>query len=144
MGIEKYELQTEWASFEGTIVQGYGEGTVKIWDEGCVEWITRIIHRYFVLQGKKRREYYTLAPFNKNFLFYKVCEVNIEYSTSKEPEVRKYEKLLLITELIKKAKIINSLHLFFIFEGINCKVLAIYSRRNYHVIIVMNFCEYRS
>ncbi|MFX0066386.1 MAG: DNA polymerase ligase N-terminal domain-containing protein [Candidatus Hermodarchaeota archaeon] len=25
----------EWASFEGTITQGYGKGTVKLWDVGC-------------------------------------------------------------------------------------------------------------
>ena len=55
----------DYAKFEGEIVEGYGKGTVKIWDNGNYSFIektpTKIV---FMAQGKKLRGKFALIKTN--------------------------------------------------------------------------------
>jgi len=56
----------EYGKFEGEIEEGYGKGTVKIWDSGNYDMES--IHEnkmVFVLHGKKMKGKYVLLKFEK-------------------------------------------------------------------------------
>ncbi|MFH0831097.1 MAG: DNA polymerase ligase N-terminal domain-containing protein, partial [Parcubacteria group bacterium] len=56
----------EYRHFEGVIPQGYGAGTVLIWDQGTFEWVGRgRDHLSFFLHGRKLRGEYVLVKFGK-------------------------------------------------------------------------------
>jgi len=55
-----------YAKFEGSIDEGYGKGTVKIWDSGIYEMESEHDNKFvFVLHGKKLKGRYTLLKFEK-------------------------------------------------------------------------------
>jgi DNA ligase D-like protein (predicted 3'-phosphoesterase) len=55
-----------YAKFEGLIDEGYGKGTVKIWDFGTYEMESEHDDKFvFVLHGKKLKDRYTLLKFEK-------------------------------------------------------------------------------
>jgi bifunctional non-homologous end joining protein LigD len=52
----------EYRHFEGIIPEGYGAGTVMIWDNGTFEWVRRGKDHYsFILHGQKMRGEYALV-----------------------------------------------------------------------------------
>ena len=74
-GIKRLAIQVddhavEYAKFHGTIKSGYGKGTVKIWDYGEFDLISRDDSKIvFILKGKKMKGRYALVKFlnvNKN------------------------------------------------------------------------------
>ena len=99
MGIRRLAIPVadhalEYGSFEGTIEQRYGAGSVTIWDQGSIERITHLNHRFFLFHGQKLQGCYTLAPFEDNFLFYKVIQEELAYqyylhSPNKNPRIKK-------------------------------------------------------
>jgi len=55
-----------YAKFEGTIEEGYGKGTVKIWDSGAYKMELHDEKKFiFTLHGKKMKGHYTLLKFEK-------------------------------------------------------------------------------
>lgn len=76
---KRLAVQTEdhdlaYASFEGTIEEGYGAGTVKVWDKGTHE-PEKFTSKEIVtkINGKKLKGTYCLIKFKppKNWLFFK-------------------------------------------------------------------------
>ncbi|MHA1967223.1 MAG: DNA polymerase ligase N-terminal domain-containing protein [Candidatus Hodarchaeales archaeon] len=61
-----------WADFSGNIEQGYGKGTVSVWDKGLLEWETERPPFNFVLNGRKLKGRYSLIPFQDKYLFYRI------------------------------------------------------------------------
>ncbi|MFA5031424.1 MAG: DNA polymerase ligase N-terminal domain-containing protein [bacterium] len=58
--------------FEGEIPEGYGAGTVKIWDKGEYELLNRDDKKIEIcLKGNKLKGYYTLIKFKDNWLLFK-------------------------------------------------------------------------
>ncbi|MFO0704869.1 MAG: DNA ligase D [Candidatus Andersenbacteria bacterium] len=54
----------EYRHFEGVIPEGYGAGTVMVWDTGTFDWVERKRDHYsFILHGKKLRGEYALVKF---------------------------------------------------------------------------------
>jgi bifunctional non-homologous end joining protein LigD len=52
----------EYRHFEGIIPEGYGAGTVMVWDNGTFEWVRRGADHYsFILDGQKMRGEYALV-----------------------------------------------------------------------------------
>ncbi|MHA2224444.1 MAG: DNA polymerase ligase N-terminal domain-containing protein [Candidatus Hodarchaeales archaeon] len=95
----------EYASFEGTIPRGiYGGGTVSIFDEGHLEWITSRNQRYFQLTGQKLQGIYTLAPFRENFLFYKIISRDLGFFAYREKPTDLYSPLEFIAKYITQVK----------------------------------------
>lgn len=84
----------EYAKFEGIIPQGYGAGTVIVWDEGAYENLTtkddkpvsiaagiKNGHIKIMLHGKKLKGAYALTKFrDKDWLFVKIKD---EYANAK-------------------------------------------------------------
>ena len=72
-GVKRLAIQVddhalEYAKFHGTIPDGYGKGTVKIWDNGEYEMESRKdIKMVFLLKGKKMKGKYVLLKFPKAF-----------------------------------------------------------------------------
>ncbi len=68
-GVKRLAIQVEdhamgYAKFHGTIEEGYGKGTVKIWDCGKYELIDKKPDKIvFALHGKKLKGEYVLLRF---------------------------------------------------------------------------------
>jgi bifunctional non-homologous end joining protein LigD len=62
------------AQFHGEIPEGYGKGTVKIWDSGHMTYLEdRLDHQLvFILYGEKLVGKYCILPFQDYFLLYKL------------------------------------------------------------------------
>ena len=59
-----------YAKFEGIIKEGYGKGTVKIWDKGRYKKIKENVYEF---KGKRLKGKYVLTPFKKrNYLLFKI------------------------------------------------------------------------
>ncbi len=78
-GVKRLAVQVEdhplsYYGFEGTIQEGYGAGSVKVWDEGEYILELREPKKYHVLlKGKKLKGDYRLINFKeKNWLIYKI------------------------------------------------------------------------
>jgi len=55
-----------YAKFEGSIDEGYGKGSVKIWDSGTYDMESEHDNKFvFMLHGKKLKGRYTLLKFEK-------------------------------------------------------------------------------
>ncbi|UCG95939.1 MAG: 3'-phosphoesterase [archaeon] len=62
--VEDHDL--DYADFEGEIKEGYGKGTVEIWDSGNYEIESRKPEKIvFSLDGKKLKGRYTIIRFKK-------------------------------------------------------------------------------
>ena len=61
-----------WVNYSGNIEQGYGKGTVSIWDKGLLEWETEKPPFNFVLNGRKMKGCYSLIPFQDKYFFYRI------------------------------------------------------------------------
>ena len=77
IAVEDHDLG--YAKFKGTIEEGYGKGTVEIWDKGTYDMINRKDYKMvFELHGKKLKGSYVLLKFKKagekNWLFFKKKE----------------------------------------------------------------------
>ena len=78
LAIEVEDHSLDYANFEGEIKEGYGKGTVKIWDRGTFNLIKKTPKEIeFELKGKKLKGKYVLLKTNfkdnkKNWLFFKV------------------------------------------------------------------------
>ncbi|MEA3329457.1 MAG: DNA polymerase ligase N-terminal domain-containing protein [Nanoarchaeota archaeon] len=65
-------------NFEGKIIEGYGKGTVKIWDKGTYKLISKNSKKIeFELNGKKLKGKYVLIftayrPKKNGWLFFKI------------------------------------------------------------------------
>ena len=80
-GIKRLAVQVDdhklsYATFEGEIKEGYGKGTVKIWDTGTYETIEKTKDKLLInFNGKKLKGKYYLIKFTKtglkNWLFFK-------------------------------------------------------------------------
>ena len=80
-GVKRLAVQVEdhdisYIDFEGDIPEGYGAGTVKLWDKGTYEMISRKEEKMvFNLKGKKLSGEYVLLNFKKagpkNWLLFK-------------------------------------------------------------------------
>lgn len=73
--VEDHELGYE--KFEGVIAEGYGKGTVEIWDKGTYDLESRKPDKIvFVLHGKKLKGRYTILKFRpgKEWLLFKAKE----------------------------------------------------------------------
>ena len=80
-GVKRLAVQVEdhaldYIDFEGEIPEGYGKGTVKIWDKGTYKLIEKTQNKLeFELKGKKLKGTYELVKFAKsgpkNWLFFK-------------------------------------------------------------------------
>jgi bifunctional non-homologous end joining protein LigD len=56
----------EYRQFEGVIPEGYGAGTVMVWDQGTFEWVRRGEgHMSFVLHGSKMRGEFVLVKLRR-------------------------------------------------------------------------------
>ncbi len=80
-GVKRLAIQVEdhsldYMNFEGKITEGYGKGTVKIWDKGY--WEPESIKKNKIvgfIHGKKLKGRFTLVHFKgKNWLFFKSKE----------------------------------------------------------------------
>jgi DNA ligase D-like protein (predicted 3'-phosphoesterase) len=75
VAVEDHDIS--YMDFEGEIKEGYGKGSVKIWDKGY--WKPESIHEkkiVAVIDGKKLKGRYTLLNFkDNNWLFFKSKEV---------------------------------------------------------------------
>ena len=80
-GTKRLAIQVEdhdlaYAKFEGEIAEGYGAGTVKIWDSGTYEIVEKTGDKIVALmKGRKLRGEYVLLKFKKagekNWLLFK-------------------------------------------------------------------------
>jgi len=67
-----------YAKFEGKITEGYGKGTVKIWDKGTYKLIEKTKNKIeFELKGKKLNGKYVLVftaygPKKNGWIFFKI------------------------------------------------------------------------
>lgn len=71
-GVAQEDHNLSWLDFEGEIKEGYGAGTMKIWDRGFYEVVKKtdkaIILKFY---GDKLKGEYTLIPFRNGWLFFK-------------------------------------------------------------------------
>jgi DNA ligase D-like protein (predicted 3'-phosphoesterase) len=79
LAIEVEDHPLDYIDFEGVIEEGYGKGTVKIWDEGVLAIESRAPNKIvFQLLGKKLNGTFTLLKFakagEKGWLFFKAKE----------------------------------------------------------------------
>ena len=81
-GVKRLAVQVEdhdvdYMDFEGDIEEGYGAGSVKIWDKGY--WKPESIHDnkiVAIIDGKKLKGRFTIVHFkDKNWLFFKSKEL---------------------------------------------------------------------
>lgn len=79
-GIKRLAIKVEnhalsYAKFEGKIKEGYGKGTVKIWDKGTFKTIRKTAGIIIDFRGKKLKGRYALLPFKRagknKWLFFK-------------------------------------------------------------------------
>jgi DNA ligase D-like protein (predicted 3'-phosphoesterase) len=64
VAVDDHDLS--YAKFEGEITEGYGKGTVKIWDKGTYDMISRHDEKMvFNLKGKKMKGEYVILKFKK-------------------------------------------------------------------------------
>ena len=72
VGTKRLAIQTpdhpmEWLNFKGTISEGYGKGTVKIWDKGKYELEDKTPSKIeFYLEGTKCSGPYTMVKYRGN------------------------------------------------------------------------------
>lgn len=73
LAVEVEDHPVDYITFHGTIPEGYGAGTVKIWDKGTFELKRRTNDLYeFWLTGKRLNGKYALVRFKqKNWLMLK-------------------------------------------------------------------------
>jgi len=77
LAIEVEDHDLSYANFKGEIKEGYGKGTVKIWDKGTFKLEDKKPSKIvFELKGKKLKGKYVLLKTNfggnkKNWLFFK-------------------------------------------------------------------------
>ncbi|UNQ73483.1 DNA polymerase ligase N-terminal domain-containing protein [Infirmifilum sp. NZ] len=76
-GVKRYGVQQEdhgleWLDFEGEIKEGYGAGTMRIWDKGEYELLEssgdKLVLRFY---GSKLKGTYVLLRFKDGWLFFK-------------------------------------------------------------------------
>ncbi len=76
-GVKRYGVQQEdhdlmWLDFEGEIKEGYGAGTMRIWDKGEYEVLEsaddKLVLRFY---GSKLKGTYVLLKFKEGWLFFK-------------------------------------------------------------------------
>jgi DNA ligase D-like protein (predicted 3'-phosphoesterase) len=82
LAIQVSDHDLDYGDFEGEIKEGYGKGTVKIWDSGSYELLEKDKKKVeFKINGKKLSGKYVLIKTNygnspeqkeKNWLFFKV------------------------------------------------------------------------
>lgn len=69
--VEDHDL--DYASFEGIIKEGYGAGSVSIWDNGSYNLVEKDSKKIvFELNGKKLNGTFCLVKFKDNWLFFKM------------------------------------------------------------------------
>ena len=64
----------DWASFEGVITEGYGAGSVTVWETGTYEelqWDETRIDVHLAGERGKIQGHYVLIPFKENWLIFK-------------------------------------------------------------------------
>ena len=62
VSVEDHPL--DWLNFKGTIKEGYGKGTVKIWDSGKYEMVDEYPNKIeFDLEGRKCKGQYTMIKY---------------------------------------------------------------------------------
>lgn len=80
-GVKRLAIQVddhniEYADFEGEIKEGYGKGTVKIWDKGTYKLVEKKKDKIIIdFHGKKLKGEYVILKFEKagenQWLFFK-------------------------------------------------------------------------
>jgi DNA ligase D-like protein (predicted 3'-phosphoesterase) len=77
VGVKRFGLAQEdhdrsWLDFEGEIREGYGAGTMKIWDRGFYE-VVKKTNGFTILKfyGSRLKGEYMLMPFRNGWLFFK-------------------------------------------------------------------------
>ena len=77
LAVEVPDHEISYANFEGEIKEGYGKGTVKIWDKGTYDLVSKDDKKIVVdIHGKKLSGEYILLKMNlggkkENWLFFK-------------------------------------------------------------------------
>lgn len=72
LAIQVNDHDLDYANFEGTIMEGYGKGFVKIWDKGNYKLIEKTKDKIILeFSGKKLKGKYILLKFKDNWLFFK-------------------------------------------------------------------------
>lgn len=76
LAIQVDDHDLSYASFEGEITEGYGKGTVKIWDKGTYDLVDKKESKIIVdFHGKKLKGEYVILRFKKagenSWLFFK-------------------------------------------------------------------------
>ena len=79
LAIQVDDHKLSYAKFEGEIKEGYGKGTVKIWDKGTYDLVEKTKDKILAdLHGKKLKGKYYLVKFPKsgpkNWLLFKKKE----------------------------------------------------------------------
>ena len=65
LAIQVEDHSKSYANFQGEIKEGYGKGTVKIWDKGNYKLEEKTAKKWiFILQGKKLHGQYALIKTN--------------------------------------------------------------------------------
>ena len=76
LAIQVDDHDLSYGAFEGEISEGYGKGTVKIWDFGTYDLVSRKEEKIIVnLHGKKLSGEYCIVRFKdegKNWLFFRM------------------------------------------------------------------------
>jgi DNA ligase D-like protein (predicted 3'-phosphoesterase) len=78
LAIQVPDHDLSYANFEGTIEEGYGKGTVKIWDRGTFKLIEKDKEKIeFEIKGKKLQGKYVLVNAKlgskkQNWLFFRI------------------------------------------------------------------------
>ncbi|QOJ79049.1 3'-phosphoesterase [Infirmifilum lucidum] len=77
IGVKRYGVQQEdhdlmWLDFEGEIKEGYGAGTMRVWDRGEYEILEstgdKLVLRFY---GSRLKGTYVLLRFKEGWLFFK-------------------------------------------------------------------------
>ncbi|MBN2112303.1 hypothetical protein JW707_04365 [Candidatus Woesearchaeota archaeon] len=79
LAIQVDDHDLSYADFEGEITEGYGKGTVKIWDKGTYNLVDKKESKIIVdFKGKKLKGEYVILKFKKagekNWLFFRKKE----------------------------------------------------------------------
>lgn len=104
----------DYATFEGIIPQGYGAGTVIVWDTGTFENLSEKSgkpitmeqafekgHIKILLHGKKLKGAYNLIRFNNSDKNWLLIKVDDEYADARKNPVATKPKSVLSTKTIK-------------------------------------------
>lgn len=102
LAVQTEDHKKSYANFEGVIEEGYGKGTVMLWDKGTYKLLEKSAKEIkFILKGKKLQGEFALVKFRppKNWLLIKKKD---DFATTKD--VLKQDKSIKSGKSMKEIK----------------------------------------